>query len=135
METGGTLVPSAAGLGRPPADDWTWFLEKAERDALIRPVGRNITLHQVSQSELRRLGALEDGLGNAGGEIRQPDHAADIGSRTAILTRQFIQRLAVTLQAMAQVARPGDRLHQRPIYSRRCTIARNDLPSSHTCFH
>src|SRR4030095_16244570 len=112
-----------------------WFLEKAERDALFRPVDWNIALHQVGQSELCRLRALEDGLRNSGGEIRQPDHAADVGSRTSILTRQLVQRLAVTLQALAQVACPGNRLHERPVNARRCTIARDNLTSSHTCFH
>src|ERR1700730_9102512 len=98
-------------------------LREAEGATLLGPVDRNITLHQVSQSELSWLGALEDGLRNAGGEIRHPDHAADIGARTSVLTGQLIQRLAVMLQALAQVARPGDCLHERPINSSRCTIA------------
>ena len=70
MQQGASISSNADAFGRRPANDWTGFLEKAECDALLRPVGRNIALHQVSQSELSRLGAMEDGLSNAGGEIR-----------------------------------------------------------------
>ena len=40
-------------------------LGEAEGAALLAPMDRNIALHQVGQSELSRLGALENGLGNS----------------------------------------------------------------------
>ena len=72
------------------------------RDALLRLVGRKIALHQVSQGELSRLNAVEDGPSSDRGEIGQPNHAADVRSRTAVLSRRLIQRLAVTLHALLQ---------------------------------
>ena len=82
------------------ADDWTWFLEKAERDALFRPVGWNIALHQVGRGA-EPAGCLEDGL-QWRGEIRQLDHAVDIGSRTSIRASSSSDRRHA--QALAQVA-------------------------------
>jgi hypothetical protein len=51
-------------VGNPPfnSDD---DLREAEGAALLAPMDRNIALHQIGQSELSRLGALENGLGNS----------------------------------------------------------------------
>jgi hypothetical protein len=64
--------------GEPRDTGKAFSASQAERDALLRPVDWNIALHQVSQSELSRLGALEDGLSNARGEqTPRPDKLPD----------------------------------------------------------
>jgi hypothetical protein len=51
------------------------WLRKAERAALLDPVDRDLALHQVGQSELSRLRAVENGPRNSVRQIGLRDAA------------------------------------------------------------
>ena len=94
----------------------TLKLEEAEVSALLGPIKRDVPGHQIGEREFGRLSAIDNGTRNVGSEIGQPDQAADVWPRTAVVTGEFVQRFAV-LEPPSQVTSPGKRSHQRPIHA------------------
>jgi hypothetical protein len=103
-----------------------------EAPALLSPVERDVPPHQIGEGQLGRLGAIDDGPGDVGSEIGQPDQTADIGPRAVVLAGEFVQRPAV-LQSPAQVTCPGQLCLPKTLSTRQWT-GRSDSLGGMTSF-